>query len=63
MSNRAKSATGQIGKTLHVEPDYDHDVEPDIQEWFEKYYSIRLRNYPVDDSYLHESEVVATDPA
>ncbi len=47
-----------IGKTLHVVPDYDREVESDIQEWFEKYYSIRWRNYPVDDSYLHESELV-----
>jgi formylmethanofuran dehydrogenase subunit A len=49
-----------IGKTLHVAPEYDHDVESDIQEWFEKYYSIRWRNYPVDDSYLHDSELVPT---
>ena len=47
-----------IGKTLHVEPDYDRDVEPDIQHWFEKYYSIRWRNYPVDARYLQEAEVV-----
>jgi formylmethanofuran dehydrogenase subunit A len=47
---------GRIGKTLHVQPDYDRGVEADIQEWFEKYYSIRWRNYPVDDSYLHEAE-------
>jgi formylmethanofuran dehydrogenase subunit A len=47
-----------IGKTLHVAPDYDREVESDIQEWFEKYYSIRWRNYPVGDSYLHESELV-----
>ena len=49
-----------IGKTLHVAPDYDRDVEADIQEWFEKYYSIRWRNYPVDDSYLHDAELVPT---
>jgi formylmethanofuran dehydrogenase subunit A len=49
-----------IGKTLHVAPDYDRDVESDIQEWFEKYYSIRWRNYPVDDSYLHDSELIST---
>jgi formylmethanofuran dehydrogenase subunit A len=49
-----------VGKTLHVAPEYDRDVEADIQEWFEKYYSIRWRNYPVDDSYLHESEIVST---
>ena len=47
-----------IGKTLHVDPIYDREVEPDIQAWFEKYYSIRWRNYPVDISYLHESAVV-----
>jgi formylmethanofuran dehydrogenase subunit A len=49
-----------IGKTLHVEPDYDRDAEASIQEWFEKYYSIRWRNYPVDKSYMHESCVVDT---
>ncbi|MEQ8836179.1 MAG: hypothetical protein RID07_05180, partial [Lacipirellulaceae bacterium] len=46
------------GKTLHIEPEYDTGVEADIQEWFEEFYSIRWRNYPVDASYLHESEVV-----
>ena len=46
------------GKTLHVDPAYDHDMEQGIQDWFEKYYSIRWRNYPVDLSYLHESEIV-----
>jgi len=50
-----------IGKTLHVAPEYDREVESDIQQWFEKYYSIRWRNYPVDDSYLHQAEVVPTD--
>lgn len=49
-----------IGKTLHVAPEYDRDVEADIKEWFEKYYSIRWRNYPVGDSYLHDSELVPT---
>lgn len=49
-----------IGSTLHVAPDYDLEVERDIQEWFEKYYSIRWRNYPVDLSYLHDSRVIPT---
>jgi formylmethanofuran dehydrogenase subunit A len=48
------------GNTLHVSPEYDRGVESDIQEWFEKYYSIRWRNYPVDDSYLHGSTLVPT---
>ncbi len=49
-----------IGKTLHVQPTYDLELEPYIQEWFEKYYSIQWRNYPVDLSYLHESSVIPT---
>ena len=30
----------------------------DIADWFEKYYSIRFRNYPVGDEYLPDSEAV-----
>ncbi|MBP60167.1 MAG: formylmethanofuran dehydrogenase subunit A [Planctomycetaceae bacterium] len=47
-----------LGKTLHVRPDYDPDIEPDIADWFEQYYSIRFRNYPVSDHYLQESEQI-----
>jgi formylmethanofuran dehydrogenase subunit A len=46
------------GKTLHVSPDYDTGVEADIAQWFEDYYSIRFRNYPVTDDYMHEHECV-----
>lgn len=46
------------GKTLHIAPQYDLAVETDIQAWFERYYSIRWRNYPVDLSYLHSPDVV-----
>jgi len=47
------------GKTLHVAPAYDTAIEADIRQWFDKYYSIRFRNYPVDPRYLHASEVVS----
>ena len=47
-----------VGKTLHVAPNYDPDIEPDIADWFEQYYSIRFRNYPVSDHYLQESEQI-----
>jgi len=47
-----------FGKTLHVAPDFDREIENDISDWFEKYYSIRFRNYPVDEGYLHDSQVV-----
>ena len=50
-----------FGKTLHVAPAYDREVETDIRDWFEGAYSIRWRNYPVRD-FIHtipEAEVVA----
>ena len=49
------------GRTLHVAPSYDHDRETDIGEWFEKYYSIRFRNYPVTADYLHDPVEVSCD--
>ena len=52
-----------LGKTLHVAPDYDRDVEPDIREWFESCYSIQWANYPVDDHYLADHEVISTELA
>jgi formylmethanofuran dehydrogenase subunit A len=47
------------GKLLHVGPEYDRGIETDIADWFETYYSIRFRNYPVPLEYLHEHEQVA----
>ena len=47
------------GKTLHVAPSYDPEIEKDIASWFEQYYSIRFRNYPVGNEYLHDAEAIA----
>ena len=47
------------GKLLYVAPEYDTSIESDIAVWFEKYYSIRFRNYPVPLDYLHDREEVA----
>ncbi len=47
------------GKTLHVGPEYDLGVEANIREWFEQYYSIQFRNYPVGDHYLHDAQQIA----
>ncbi len=49
------------GKTLHIAPSYDETVEDSIREWFEQYYSIRFRNYPVGEEYLHLAEQIACD--
>jgi len=46
------------GKLLYVSPEYDTSIETDIAAWFEKYYSIRFRNYPVPLDYLHEAEEI-----
>jgi formylmethanofuran dehydrogenase subunit A len=46
------------GKTLHVAPAYDRDVDRDIQQWFEKSYSIQWRNYPVGVEALDNNEVI-----
>jgi formylmethanofuran dehydrogenase subunit A len=50
----------RFGKTLHVAPDYDRGVEGDIQRWFEESYSIRWRNYPVEETAIPNREVVAS---
>ena len=48
-----------IGNTLHIAPSYDQGIESQIAEWFEQYYSIRFRNYPVSTEYLHGAEEIA----
>jgi formylmethanofuran dehydrogenase subunit A len=35
------------GKLLHVAPAYDDSAVDDIRDWFERYYTIQFRNYPV----------------
>jgi formylmethanofuran dehydrogenase subunit A len=47
------------GKTLYVAPAYDNAIEKEIAAWFEKYYTIRFRNYPVTLDYLHEAQQIA----
>lgn len=48
------------GKLLHVSPGFDEGAVPHIQEWFEQNYTIRFRNYPVDDWYMQDHEVIPT---
>jgi formylmethanofuran dehydrogenase subunit A len=50
-----------LGKTLHVAPEYDREVERDIRTWFESCYSIQWANYPVDDHYLADHEIIHVD--
>ena len=48
------------GKFLHTEPGYDDSIVAEVRAFFENYYSIEFDNYAVNDSYLHDHEVIAT---
>jgi formylmethanofuran dehydrogenase subunit A len=48
-----------FGKTLHVAPEHDPAIEPHIARWFDENYSIRFRNYAVDESYLESRNASA----
>ena len=43
-----------FGRSFHVAPAYDEGIESQISDWFDQFYSIRFRNYPVTDHYLHD---------
>lgn len=47
-----------VGRTIYAGPEYDPSIEAEIGEWFEKFYSIRFRNYPVTEDYMHAAERV-----
>jgi formylmethanofuran dehydrogenase subunit A len=38
-----------VGRALHVEREYDRELEPDIKTWFEDNYSVSWRNYGVEN--------------
>jgi len=47
------------GRTLYVEPGYDHTVEKELRSYFQDYYTIQFDNYPVSSDYVSRGEVVA----
>ena len=46
------------GRLLHVAPAYDETIVDTVRPFFEDYYSIEFDNYAVDDSYLHDHEII-----
>jgi formylmethanofuran dehydrogenase subunit A len=46
------------GRMLHIAPEYDPSIVPAVRTFFESYYSIEFDNYAVDDSYLHDHEII-----
>ncbi|WP_166825875.1 formylmethanofuran dehydrogenase subunit A [Thalassoroseus pseudoceratinae] len=55
--------SSNVGKLMHVSPEFDPDSLPHIREWFENHYTIQFNNYAVSESYLHDHEVVPTNKA
>jgi formylmethanofuran dehydrogenase subunit A len=45
-----------FGRTHFVCPEYDSGTEPHIAEWFNDNYTIRFRNYPVDEAYISRND-------
>ena len=46
------------GRTFYVEPPREDWIERELREEFERYYTISFENYPVQDAYLPQSEVI-----
>ncbi|MCZ6803979.1 MAG: formylmethanofuran dehydrogenase subunit A [Proteobacteria bacterium] len=55
--------TDFTGRLFHITPEYDKKIEETIQPFFENYYSIKFSNYAVNDSYLHDHEIIPTGQA
>jgi len=43
-----------------VSPDYDPGIEKVLEPFFDDFYTIQFRNYPVDVSYVAHSTIVPT---
>ena len=52
--------TDSHGTVYHIEPTYDNKIEEVLKPFFEDFYSIEFSNYPVDDHYLHQHEIIKT---
>ncbi len=48
------------GRLLHITPEYDETIEETIKPFFENFYTVEFDNYAVNDSYLHDHEVIQT---
>jgi len=49
------------GRTLHVAPETDSQLDPEIAEWFERSSSIAFANYPVQDEEVSNPRAVAQE--
>jgi len=45
----------------NVPPEYDMTYDERFKEHFERYYSVRMSNYPVQEEYLHRNYCIRTE--
>jgi len=50
------------GAVFYVNPEFDDDCLPDIENWFNDHYSLKFANYAVEDSLLASAEEIHCDP-
>lgn len=46
-----------------ISPDYDLSCDPEFVKNFERYYTVRMRNYPVQEEYIHRNLCIETEAA
>ena len=45
----------QKGRTKAIKLNFDKKIQKDIQKWFDKYYSVKIENFVVDDIFFNEN--------
>ena len=58
-----EGANSTIWTRSRVPPEYDMESDPEFIRKFDQYYTVRLRNYPVQDVYLPRGVCIETEAA
>jgi formylmethanofuran dehydrogenase subunit A len=56
-----EGANSTIWTKANTPPEYDLSVDPEFLKKFEQYYTVRMRNYPVQDVYLPRGICIGTE--
>jgi formylmethanofuran dehydrogenase subunit A len=56
-----EGANSTIWSRAEVPPDYNLENDPEFVKKFEQYYTVRMRNYPVQDIYLPRGLCIRTE--
>jgi formylmethanofuran dehydrogenase subunit A len=56
-----EGANSTIWTHAKIPPEYDLSTDPEFVKKFEQYYTVRMRNYPVQDLYLPRGVCIGTE--